>query len=145
MYLEKDNKELAYWRKANAIHKWFIDHCAKGNDDCSEMEVSRADLEKLYSNCKEVLASSKLVKAKIKNGKYASPATGGRWVDNIVEGKTIKDQTVAHKLLPTTDGFFFGSTDYDQYYIGGIKYTMKVIKKILKDEQTTKYTYYASW
>lgn len=27
-------KEIAYWRKANAIHRWFVDNVQNGTDDC---------------------------------------------------------------------------------------------------------------
>lgn len=27
-------EEVGYWRKANAIHGWFVDNVQKGNDDC---------------------------------------------------------------------------------------------------------------
>lgn len=30
--------------------------------------------------------------------------------------KVIKDKTKAKQELPTTSGFFFGSTEYDEYY-----------------------------
>ena len=28
------DEEVGYWRKANAIHKWFVDNVQDGNDDC---------------------------------------------------------------------------------------------------------------
>ena len=46
---------VAYWRKANAIHKWFVDNCQGGEDRCQEAEVSREDLENLWALCNKVL------------------------------------------------------------------------------------------
>lgn len=46
---------LVYWRKENAIHKWFVDHCQDGEDDCKEYDVSREQLQELLDTCKEVL------------------------------------------------------------------------------------------
>jgi len=46
--------EAGYWRKANAIHKWFVDNI-QGVDDCREYDVSRDELKKLKELCKEVL------------------------------------------------------------------------------------------
>lgn len=46
-----------YWRKANAIHKWFVDNCQKGEDNCESHLVSREDLEKLRDLCKEVMSN----------------------------------------------------------------------------------------
>lgn len=48
--------EVMYWRKSNAIHKWFVDNIQGGNDDCGDYEVSREDLQKLLSVIEEVLA-----------------------------------------------------------------------------------------
>ena len=70
----------AYWRKANHIHKWFVDNVQEGRDECQESYVSRETLEELIQLCKKVLRN-----------------------------KTVD-------LLPTSSGFFFGSTEYDEYY-----------------------------
>ena len=32
--------EVGYWRKANAIHKWFVDHVQNGQDDCGQHFVA---------------------------------------------------------------------------------------------------------
>lgn len=45
-----------YWRKANAIHGWFVDNCQDGVDDCKEYYVEREDLEELRDLCKKQLA-----------------------------------------------------------------------------------------
>ena len=48
--------EVMYWRKANAIHKWFVDNIQNGTDDCGEYDVSPEALKKLLGVCKTVLA-----------------------------------------------------------------------------------------
>lgn len=45
----------AYWRKANAVHKWFVDNVQGGNDDCREYEVSRDELKTLRELCQDIL------------------------------------------------------------------------------------------
>jgi hypothetical protein len=47
--------EAMYWRKANAIHKWFVDNVQGGEDNCREFEVSLAQLEELLAVIEEVL------------------------------------------------------------------------------------------
>lgn len=47
--------QVAYWRKANQIHKWFVDHVQDGNDNCEEYRVTRDQLQLLLDNCKLVL------------------------------------------------------------------------------------------
>jgi hypothetical protein len=50
-------EEVAYWRKANQIHRWFVENCQEGVDDCKEYYVSFEQLEKLLSICETVLAA----------------------------------------------------------------------------------------
>jgi hypothetical protein len=54
----------------------------------------------------------------------------------------------AQSLLPTQDGFFFGSTDYDEWYFKDLEKTEKVLTEFLahKDELKDIYvTYQSSW
>ena len=37
----------------------------------------------------------------------------------------------AEELLPTMNGFFFGSTDYDEYYFGDVKQVLKYCEETL--------------
>ena len=54
--------QVAYWRKANQIHKWFVDHVQDGNDDCEEYRVTRDQLQLLLDNCKLVLMNKEEAK-----------------------------------------------------------------------------------
>lgn len=47
--------EAAYWRKASAIHRWFVDNAQGGKDDCYENYVSKEQLSELAYLCAEVL------------------------------------------------------------------------------------------
>jgi len=51
---------VGYWRKANAIHAWFVKNCQDGIDECQEAYVSRKQLEELVETCKQVLEKPKL-------------------------------------------------------------------------------------
>ena len=44
------------WRKANAIHKFFVDTCQDGNDNCQRHYVSRESLEELLETINTILA-----------------------------------------------------------------------------------------
>lgn len=44
-----------YWRKANAIHQWFVDNVQEGEDNCRAYEVSFDQLLELKDTCKKVL------------------------------------------------------------------------------------------
>jgi len=45
----------AYWRKANQIHKWFVDNVQGGNDNCGEYYVSHEKLKELRETCRQAL------------------------------------------------------------------------------------------
>jgi hypothetical protein len=48
--------------------------------------------------------------------------------------KTIlKNKGKASELLPSQGGFFFGGTDYDEYYFDDLKYTVKMLTPIIKE------------
>jgi hypothetical protein len=104
---------VAYWRKANAIHQWFVDNIQNEQDDCGEYHVSREQLKSLMELCEQIVAKPKL----------------------------------AVELLPTRSGFFFGSTEYDDWYMGDIQFTADRIKKILEEPTFDKCDFYyqSSW
>ena len=92
-------EDIGYWRKANHIHKWFVDNVQGGDDDCGEYYVPREDLAALLELCYEV--------------------------------KDNPDD--AHKILPRQEGYFFGSDEYDEYYMEQVQYTIDIIEPLLKE------------
>jgi hypothetical protein len=49
---------VAYWRKANAIHGWFVDNCQDGVDECQISEdIPGEQLAHLIHLCSEALSS----------------------------------------------------------------------------------------
>ncbi len=44
-------EEAGYWRKANAIHRWFVENVQDGKDDCGEYFVPPSSLEELLELC----------------------------------------------------------------------------------------------
>lgn len=136
--------DVAYWRKANQIHKWFVDNVQDGTDDCDYYEVSKEDIEKLLNLCKEVIDKTITKKGKIVNGQFLK---NGTWQNNYEDGLVIINPDVAEELLPTQAGFFFGSTGYDEYYLENLKYTVDELEKILKefDFENNYLVYTSSW
>ena len=105
---------VMYWRKANAIHKWFVDEQADGVDECQPINVSTESLKELVDLCEQELDK------KYEPGLY----------------------------LPTESGFFFGSTEYDVYYIRDLEYTRDRLKQVIElMEKSGDYfaVYQASW
>ena len=138
-------EQVGYWRKANHIHDWFVNNIQDGEDDCSyHREVTKEDLEKLLDVCETVLKNCELVDGIQQDGEDYKD---GKWVPYYRQGKFVKDTSVAEELLPTTGGFFFGSTNYDEYYVDSIKNTIDIITKVLKttDFETDMIYYVSSW
>ena len=54
--------QVAYWRKANAIHKWIVDNCADGRDECQEIHMPIGKLIELERICGDVLENHSLAK-----------------------------------------------------------------------------------
>lgn len=52
--------EVMYWRKANAIHQWFVDNVQGGEDNCRPYPVSLQDLYALRDTCRRVLDDRQL-------------------------------------------------------------------------------------
>jgi hypothetical protein len=50
-------ERTGYWRKANAIHKWFVDNVQEGIDECQEHYVTTEKLTELKALCEEILVS----------------------------------------------------------------------------------------
>lgn len=111
--------EVGYWRKANHIHNWFVINVQEGEDDCKTYSVEIEKLKELLEIVNKILNE---------NGKK----------------KQVK---LAEELLPTQSGFFFGGTDYDNYYFEDLEKTKEMIEKLLKIKNLENYdiTYTSSW
>lgn len=139
-------EDVGYWRKANAIHAWFVDNVQEGKDDCEPHEVSKEQLMKLYLICKTIVTESTLAPDKVINGQRFNNETG-EWENIYEDGYIITNPELAAKLLPTQSGFFFGGTDYDEYYMEDVKYTFELLPKIISETDFDKQviSYRSSW
>lgn len=139
--------EAGYWRKANAIHKWFIDNCV-GTEEWhgDDVYVSREQLQTLLTLCKKVLATAVIKQGQIQNGSVSDKDENGNFImkPNMQAGEYIENDEEIAGLLPTESGFFFGSTDYNEFYLDDIKQTITIIENCLKDTECSFY-YSASW
>ena len=113
MYVRDENdKEIAYWRKFNALHAWFVKNLQDGVDECQpSRRITRQDVEQI-----------------------------------IYILKTVKKTPMAAKvLLPSTDGFFFGSTEYDRFFIQDVYESIEVFQRMLEIVDTQELHYQSSW
>ncbi len=56
-------EEVAYWRKANHIHRWFVENVQEGRDECQFSYVSASNLRELLGLVRQVLHEHNPVKA----------------------------------------------------------------------------------
>lgn len=57
----------------------------------------------------------------------------------------LKDKGKAEELLPTQSGFFFGSTEIDEWYFQDVNLTVEIINKCLEMPDTWTFKYQSSW
>ena len=137
------SEKVGYWRKANQIHSWFVKNVQDGEDNCQEAYVSKEQLEELKSLCEKIINSTKLVPDKVHNG---TSYKGNEVIEHWEDGMVLEDSTMAEEFLPTQDGFFFGSTHYDEYYWQDLLYTIEICKRALEVYDSHSSIYYkSSW
>ena len=127
-------EEVMYWRKANHIHNWFVENTQEGNDNCQTSFVSRENINELVSILKQV-------KQSLEKSKKGVVEVVGGWKNGEeykVPVEVFEDTEIAEELLPTASGFFFGGTEYDEYYLETINNTLEVLEKELEDEDSKK-------
>lgn len=120
MYLERQDRktgiceDVGYWRKANAINRWFQENCYHGDDEfnCIKVIVTKKNLQELISICKGIL-----------------------------------NHEISPYVLPRGQGFFFGSTTYDDWYYEDLKDTIKICEDVLKETnfKTHRILYHCWW
>ena len=76
-------------------------------------------------------------------GLYVSREDLQSLVDTCKE--VLADKSKAKELLPTASGFFFGSTEYDEYYFQDLKETIKIAERCLKMPDRISFSYDSSW
>lgn len=122
--LPSHNEDFSYyWRKANHIHGYFVQNVQGGVDDQERYEVSEETLTALKSRLENAIA--------------------------VFESKELSDEEKDEQLdeiLPCQGGFFFGSTEYDEYYHDDNVHTLEYVNRLLKDlDFEEKMLFYSCW
>lgn len=108
-----------YWRKDNAIHRWFVEKCQQGVDDCGTYPVHPEQLAALRSTCL----------------KAAQCYDAG-------------DMELVYEILPPQSGFFFGGTELDEWYRESLARTAEEIESVIAKAIQAKgvtFSYHSSW
>ena len=111
-------KEVAYWRKHNAIHNWMVENVQHGVDNCALYYLDDTHLKKLLVACKQVLENPTA-----ENAMRILPT-----VDGFFFGGT--DLNCEYEL---------------EYYLDGLKYTVEAIRELINDDTYDYYYYHSSW
>lgn len=94
-----------YWRKANAIHAWFVDHCQEGRDECQLSDPIPAEqLAHLRSMCADAIAAY-----------------------------DAGDIAKAGEIMAPQAGFFFGSTEVDEWWAADLRHTVEQIEAVVRE------------
>jgi len=97
------NTELMYWRKANAIHKWFVDNVQNGEDDCQKSPEQKEDLQHLYNIIEQILKDRTIENAMAllptQSGFFFGPTEIDEWYwENLEKTKEALEKILAADL-----------------------------------------------
>ena len=59
--------------------------------------------------------------------------------------QVLENRELAPQLLPTASGFFFGGTDYDEWYFGDLEATVRIVDDALALPNSWEFEYRSSW
>jgi len=163
---------VGYWRKANSIHRWFVENVQDGEDNCEEYSVSVEQLKDLLKTCMKVIKAVDGETITI-NPSKEEDISKYDWLkdcpksfvfdasnlDAMAEKLRYVHQLpktfakVANETLPSVSGFFFGDTDYDSWYLESVIKTARIITRILDnykklptaEKRDVEFAYQASW
>lgn len=96
--------QVGYWRKANEIHSYFLKNCGPRDHD-----------GEVIDDCGDIYIETKILENLLENCK-----------------QVLNDHSLAPILLPTQSGFFFGSTEYDDYYFEDLEDTIKILEPVIE-------------
>lgn len=126
-------KSIGYWRKANAIHNWFVKNVQHGEDDCGYYVVTKGQLEELKDTCQKVLETL--------NDDEMEEVIN----EDGFKVMQYKNRELAQELLPTQEGFFFGGTSYTEYYKEQLQNTIRICNSCWYVKEDFEILYHSSW
>ena len=166
----KEVYEIAYWRKVNFLHGWFVRTLAGNVDECQDITVRKCNMESLkvlVDEACDIIRKAKFVPQKDISKKDDwqaklvddpdKPTIPVQWNEDAIRFEGLEANTpyrlsdeAAEKLgdiLPYTEGFFFGSYCYGLWYAEDMLELQPELEKLLAEWDDNEYTYIyqASW
>ena len=122
-----EREEVAYFRKVNLLLPFF-----GYKENCTYLTITKDQVEDLIGTCSNVLDHfSKLYQYYDKKVIYNKE----EWIDYCQE------------TLPNQDGFFFGSYEYDEWYLDKVEHVKKLFEEVIEnvDWERQDLTMYCWW
>ncbi len=104
--------QVAYWRRAYAIHQWFADNCGNGDDNCEFMYVGVEQAKELLRLINEVLEHPEKADLLLPNQffEYSNSMAKGEY-DKWYFNDLRYTKEVLEDVIPLAEGL-----TYDIYY-----------------------------
>lgn len=111
-------EEVAYWRKANAIHNWIVANVQDNVDNCAYYYMEKRQLKQLLTICEKILANPT-----VENAMELLPTKSGFFFGGVDLNKESEMK----------------------WYLDGLEYTVEIFKQILKEDKYEYFFYHSSW
>lgn len=128
MEIRHNGEEAIYMRKENAIRKWVAEHL-EGFEDNGLTNFPKEKFEELIDTMYDVITEGGIKDfydeyidycyCEKEDGDNKWDKMWSKWGTFVMDGgeRYKKFCEVANEKFPSSSGFFFGSTEYDVYYI----------------------------
>lgn len=133
-----ERKEVAYFRKVNLLIPFF-----EYGENCSDLTITKDQVEDLIRVCGDVLVKEKDIRSRLNERKCAKQnvqQVKAGWNEKNVQRiqkqiESIEQEWIDYcqETLPNQKGFFFGSYEYDEWYIDKVQQVKKLFQEIIEN------------
>ncbi len=105
-------EEVMYWRKANAIHSWFVENVQEGVDDCKEYWVGEEKLQELVDLCSKVVETKDTTLLPPQTGFFFGSQEADDWyfIDLADTVKNLTKELELYKNTKSSGDFYYQSS-----------------------------------
>lgn len=105
-------EEVMYWRKANAIHSWFVKNVQDGVDDCREYWVSEDQLQELIDLCSKSCETKDIALLPPQTGFFfgSQETDDWYWEELSNTAKTLTEVLDHHRNTNSSGEFYYQSS-----------------------------------
>jgi len=105
-------EQVMYWRKANAIHAWFVQNVQEGVDDCKEYWVGEEKLQELVDLCSKVVETKDTTLLPPQTGFFFGSQEADDWyfIDLADTVKNLTKELELYKNTKSSGDFYYQSS-----------------------------------